>query len=457
MSKKIKVGQDGIYDARQLGTPRMVVLGFQHMFAMFGATVTVPLLTGLDISTTLLFAGLGTLLFHCLTKFKVPAFLGSSFAFLGGYAAIAPMAEDGTPNKEMLPYACLGVACAGLVYLVVSALVKFVGVNKVMKLFPPVVTGPIIIAIGLGLAPSAVNNCSSNWWLAIIALVLVIFFNIFGKGMIKIIPILLGIIGTYIVAILVGNVGGVESFAIDFTGVKEAAWIGFPIEWSSTVFGGVHDGSKALSAIIAIMPIAIATMMEHIGDVSAISATCGKNYISDPGLHRTLLGDGLATTMASLFGGPANTTYGENTGVLALSKVYDPRVIRIAAYFAMLFSFCPKFAAIIESIPGSVVGGISFVLYGMISAIGVRNIVEAKVDFSKARNTIIAAVILVVALGLSNGITFTVGGNTITLTALAVASIVGIILNIIFPEKDFNPETAFQSATVSKQINTEKE
>ena len=457
MSKKIKMGQDGIYDARQLGTPRMVVLGFQHMFAMFGATVTVPLLTGLDISTTLLFAGLGTLLFHCLTKFKVPAFLGSSFAFLGGYAAIAPMAEDGTPNKEMLPYACLGVACAGLVYLVVSALVKFVGVNKVMKLFPPVVTGPIIIAIGIGLAPSAVNNCSSNWWLAVIALVLVIFFNIFGKGMIKIIPILLGIVGTYVIAILVGNVGGVESFAIDFTGVKEAAWIGFPIEWGSTVFGGVRDGSKALSAIIAIMPIAIATMMEHIGDVSAISATCGKNYISDPGLHRTLLGDGLATTMASLFGGPANTTYGENTGVLALSKVYDPRVIRIAAYFAMLFSFCPKFAAIIESIPGSVVGGISFVLYGMISAIGVRNIVEAKVDFSKARNTIIAAVILVVALGLSNGITFTVGGNTITLTALAVASIVGIVLNLIFPEKDFNPETAFQSATVSKQINTEKE
>lgn len=457
MSKKIKIGKDGIYDARQLGTPKMVVLGFQHMFAMFGATVTVPLLTGLDISTTLLFAGLGTLLFHCLTKFKVPAFLGSSFAFLGGYAAIAPMAEDGTPNKEMLPYACLGVACAGLVYLVVSALVKLVGVNKVMKLFPPVVTGPIIIAIGLGLAPSAVNNCSSNWWLAVIALALVIIFNIFGKGMVKIIPILLGIIGTYIVAVLVGNVGGVESFAIDFTGVKEAAWIGFPVEWGSTVFGGVHDGSKALSAIIAIMPIAIATMMEHIGDISAISATCKKNYISEPGLHRTLLGDGLATTLASLFGGPANTTYGENTGVLALSKVYDPRVIRIAAYFAMLFSFCPKFAAVIESIPGAVVGGISFVLYGMISAIGVRNIVEAKVDFSKARNTIIAAVILVVALGLNNGITFTVAGNTITLTALAVASIVGIVLNIIFPEKDFNPETAFQSVTTSKQINTKKE
>lgn len=454
---KLKVGKDGIYDARQLGTGKMVLLGFQHMFAMFGATVTVPLLTGLDISTTLLFAGLGTFLFHCITKFKVPAFLGSSFAFLGGYAAVAPMSADGAANKEMLPYACLGVACAGLVYLVIAALIKIIGINKVMKLFPPVVTGPIIIAIGLGLAPSAVSNCSTNWWLALVALVLVIVFNIFGKGMIKIIPILLGIIGAYVVAILVGNVGGVESFAIDFTQVKEAAWIGFPIEWSSTVFGGVHDSSKAISAIIAIMPIAIATIMEHIGDISAISATVGKNYINDPGLHRTLLGDGLATSMAALFGGPANTTYGENTGVLALSKVYDPRVIRIAAYFAMLFSFCPKFAAIIESIPSSVVGGISFVLYGMISAVGVRNVVEAKVDFSKARNTIIAAVILVVALGLSGGITFTIKGATITLTALACASIAGIVLNLIFPEKDFDPEKAFQADTKTGQINLEEE
>ena len=457
MSNKPKVGRDGIYDARQLGTPKMLVLGFQHMFAMFGATVTVPLLTGLSISTTLLFAGLGTLLFHCLTKFKVPAFLGSSFAFLGGYAAVAPMAKDGTANKEMLPYACLGVACAGLIYLILAALIKAVGINKIMKLFPPVVTGPIIIAIGLGLAPSAVNNCTKNWWLAVIALVLVIIFNIFGKGMIKIIPILLGIIGAYLTAVVVGNIGGVESFAIDFTGVKEAAWIGFPIEWSSTVFGGVHDGGKAISAIIALVPISIATMMEHIGDMSAISATVEENYLADPGLHRTLLGDGLATTLASLFGAPANTTYGENTGVLALSKVYDPRVVRIAAYFAMVFSFCPKFAAIIESIPGAVVGGISFVLYGMISAIGVRNVVEAKVDFSKARNTIIAAVILVVALGLTNGITFTVGGHNITLTALAVASIAGIVLNLIFPEKDFDPEKAFQADTVSKQIDVENE
>lgn len=454
---KIKIGKDGIYDARQLGTGKMVVLGFQHMFAMFGATVTVPLLTGLSISTTLLFAGLGTLLFHLLTKFKVPAFLGSSFAFIGGYLAVAPMVKDASGkmvgNKELLPYACLGVACAGLLYLVVAALVKIVGVNKVMKLFPPVVTGPIIMAIGLGLAPSAVTNCKTNWWLALVALGLVIVFNIFGKGMIKIVPILLGVIGAYLVAVIVGNGFGVESFKIDFSGVRDAAWIGNPIEWSSTVFGGVHDRPKAISAIIAIVPIAIATMMEHIGDISAISATCNKNYINDPGLHRTLLGDGLATSLASLFGAPANTTYGENTGVLALSKVYDPRVIRIAAYFAIFFSLSPKFAALIESIPKAVVGGISFVLYGMISAIGVRNVVEAKVDFSKARNTIIAAVILVVALGVTGGITFNVGSATINLSALACASIAGIVLNLIFPEKDFDPEQAFKADSDSTQIN----
>lgn len=455
---KIKVGKDPIYDARQLGGGRMAVLGFQHMFAMFGATVTVPLLTGLDIATTLLFAGLGTLLFHLLTKFKVPAFLGSSFAFLGGYFAVVEAGgKMGLTQAQSLPYACLGVACAGSLYLILSAIIKVVGINKVMKLFPPVVTGPIIIAIGLGLAPSAVTNCATNWWLAIIALVLVIIFNIFGKGMIKIIPILLGVIGAYVAAVLIGNVGGVEGFAVDFTAVKEAAWIGLPVKWSSTVFGGVSDKGLAISSIIAILPIAIATMMEHIGDVSAISATTNRNFINDPGLHRTLLGDGLATILASLFGAPANTTYGENTGVLALSKVYDPRVVRLAAYFAMAFSFCPKFAALISSIPVAVVGGISFVLYGMISAIGVRNVVEAKVDFSKARNTIVAAVILVVALGLTAGISFKIGKLDITISALACASIAGIVLNLIFPEKDFDPEKAFAADSVTAQINTKSD
>lgn len=442
MSKKNIDFSKGIYDARQLGAPRMIVLGFQHMFAMFGATVLVPLITGLDIATTLLMAGLGTLLFHVFTKFKVPAFLGSSFAFLGGYATVAPMLTDANgqqvANKEMLPYACLGVACAGLVYLVLATIIKLIGINRVMRFFPPVVTGPIIIAIGLGLAPTAISNCQTNWWLAVIALVLVIIVNIFGKGMVKIVPILIGILGSYAVAVIVGNGLSVESFAVDFTAVKEAAWIGFPIEWSSTVFGGVHDTGKAITAIVAIMPIALATMMEHIGDISAISATCGKNYIADPGLHRSLTGDGLATTFSALFGGPANTTYGENTGVLALSKVYDPRVVRIAAYFAILFSFSPKFAALINSMPAAIVGGISFVLYGMISAIGIRNVVENKVDFSKPRNTITAAVILVCALGLGDGISFTVGEFHITLSALAVAAIAGIVLNAVFPGKDFD-------------------
>ncbi len=452
--KKIAVGTEGIYDARKLGAPRMIILGFQHMFAMFGATVLVPLLTGLSISTTLLFAGLGTLLFHCLTKFKVPAFLGSSFAFLGGYAAVTTL-SDGTTDLERLPYACLGVACAGLVYLVLAAVIKIVGINKVMKLFPPIVTGPIIMAIGLGLAPSAISNCQSNWTLAIIALALVIIFNIFGKGMAKIVPILLGLLGAVAVAVILAltlgqnvTVDGAEYIAVNgsssmllfstdkLQALKDAAWIGFPIDWGSTVFGGVKDSSLAISAIIAIIPISLATMMEHIGDISAISATCNKNYIEDPGLHRTLLGDGLATTLASLFGAPANTTYGENTGVLVLSKVYDPRVIRIAAYFAIFFSLSPKFAAAINLMPTAVIGGISFVLYGMISAIGVRNVVEAKVDFSKSRNTIIAAVILVLALG-SNGISFSLGGTAISISALATASVVGILLNVIFPGKDY--------------------
>ena len=436
---KNAIPETGIYDAKQLGIPKMLVLGFQHLFAMFGATVLVPLLTGLDVATTLLMAGLGTLLFHVITKMKVPAFLGSSFAFLGGYAAVAPLdGANGMTQKELLPYACLGVACAGLVYLVLAGIIKLVGIKKVMKFFPPVVTGPIIIAIGLGLSGSAVNNCATNWPLALIALAIVVVFNIWGKGMAKIIPILLGVLGAYAVAILVGNVGGAEGWAIDFTAVKEAAWIGLPIHKEATVLG-VDWSQKGLilSSIIGIMPIALATMMEHIGDVSAIGATVGKNFIKDPGLHRTLTGDGIATTLASLVGAPANTTYGENTGVLALSKVYDPKVIRLAAIFAVALSFSPKFAAVINSLPTAIIGGISFVLYGMISAIGVRNVVESKVDFTKSRNLIVAAIILVTALGLSAGATFTIGGVTITLSALACASLAGIILNAILPGKDY--------------------
>ena len=421
--------QEGIFDARELGTPKMILLGLQHTFAMFGATVLVPMITGLDISTTLLMAGLGTLLFHFITKGKVPAFLGSSFAFLGGYAAIAPkiILENGqeVANVEMLPYACLGVASAGVIYLILALFIKSFGVKRVMKFFPPIVTGPIIIAIGLSLAGTAVNSAKTNWPLALIALSVIVICNIWGKGMIKIVPILIGIVVSYIAAILMN--------VIDFTPVIEASWFGSPIKSEALVFGNVKDLSLAISAVIAIAPIALATIMEHIGDISAISSTTGKDFISEPGLHRTLIGDGLATTMASLFGGPANTTYGENTGVLALTKVYDPRVIRIAACFAIFFSISPKFAALINTIPSAIVGGVSFVLYGMISAIGIRNLVENHVDFSKSRNLIIAAVILVTALG---GVTIAIN-DTASLSSLAIASIAGIILNSIFPGEDY--------------------
>ena len=435
MSEKIDYSK-GIYDARQLGTGRMMILGLQHMFAMFGATVLVPLLTGLSVSTTLLCAGLGTLLFHLVTKGKVPAFLGSSFAYLGGFSIVAPMLADAdgnltVANTKMLPYACAGVALSGILYLLVSLLISTFGIRRIMKFFPPVVTGPIIISIGLILAPSAITNCESNWLLAFVALGTVIVCNIWGKGMVKILPILIGVLVSYAVALVTG--------AVDFQTIGAAAWFGIPLHKDSMGLFAIDGSETFISAVFTIVPIALATMMEHIGDIAAISATTGKNYIRDPGLNKTLLGDGLATAMAGLLGGPANTTYGENTGVLALTKIYDPLVIRIAAVFAMILSFCPKFEAIINTIPSGIVGGISFVLYGMISAIGVRNVVENKVDFTNSRNLIIAAVILVCALGFNSvgGITFAIAGVSINLSGLAIAAIAGILLNALLPGNDY--------------------
>ena len=425
-----------VYNAKELGAGKTIVLGLQHMFAMFGSTVLVPLLTGLNVSATLLFAGLGTLLFHLITKGKVPAFLGSSFAFLGGYAAIAPMI-DGNSNIEKIPYACFGVTCAGTLYVLMAALIKIFSAKKIMKFFPPIVTGPIIIAIGLTLSKSAIDSCSSNWLVALVAIIAVVLCNIFGKGMIKIIPILIGVIASYVVGIFAGEV--------DFGAVKDAAWVGIPIVKETTVLGLFNDNfdaSMLITSIITIMPIALATIVEHIGDISAISSTTGINYIKEPGLHKTLLGDGLATIVASLFGAPANTTYGENTGVLNLSKVYDPFVVRLAAAFAIFFSFCPKFAAVIQAMPTATVGGISLILYGMISAVGVRNVVENKVDFTKSRNVIIAALILVLSIGINystaGAIAFNIGSVTISLSGLAVGALVGIILNAVLPEKDYD-------------------
>ena len=433
--------KEAIYDARELGVPKMLLLGLQHMFAMFGATILVPILVntyfngeGLSIQVTLICAGIGTLFFHLCTKLKVPSFLGSSFAFLGGFNTVANLDTGIFKDMSMgekLPYACGGIVVAGALYLVLALVVKLVGVKRVMRFLPPVVTGPIIICIGLSLAPSAVNNAKTNWILAIIAFAVIVIFNIWGKGMFKIIPILMGVVISYVVAFIlfkcgVHNPDGSAIFT--FKAVKDAGWVDLP-PFQLCKFN--------ITSILVMAPIALATMMEHIGDISAISATTGNNFIKDPGLHRTLIGDGLATAFAAAFGGPANTTYGENTGVLELSRVYDPRVVRLAAVYAILLSFSPKVAECIGSLPASIIGGVSFMLYGMISAIGVRNVVENKVDFTKSRNLIVAAVILVSGLGFGNGITFTVAGTSITLTSLAIAAILGIALNAILPGKDY--------------------
>ena len=411
-----------------MGIGKKTVLGLQHLFAMFGATVLVPVITGLSVSATLLFAGIGTLIFHLCTRFKVPAFLGSSFAFLGGYAVISEMGmAKGLTLAQSLPYACIGVFCAGLMYFILAGLFRLFGTGKVMRFFPPVVTGPIIIAIGLCLSGTAIQSCSQNWWIALVAIVIIVVCNIWGKRMIKIVPILLGVLGSYAVAACFGMV--------DWSGVKDAAWVGLPFRMENTVFSVFKspDWGLILAAIIAILPISLATMVEHIGDICAISSTTGVNYLENPGLNKTLLGDGLATSIASLFGAPANTTYGENTGVLNITKVYDPSVIRIAAYFAIVLSFCPKFSAVIAAMPAPTIGGVSLILYGMISAVGVRNVVENKVDFTESRNMIIAAVILVLAIGIKYGAGDAISIGFTSLSGLAVAALVGIILNAVLP------------------------
>ena len=427
--------REGIYNApKELGWGKTIVLGLQHIFAMFGATVLVPLLTGLSVQVTLLCAGVGTLIFQLVTKGKVPAFLGSSFAFLAGYFTITAFDFGkfaGMETAEKLQYAGGGVVIAGLVYLLMAGLISAVGIKKVLRYVPPIVTGPIIILIGLNLAGSAVSNIvtvpegsattlAQNWILAAVAIVTIIVCNIWGKGMIKIIPILMGVIVSYIVAVIMG--------AVDFGAIAGQNIVGLP-PFALAKFDA--------SAIIIMAPIALATMMEHIGDVSAISATVGTNFIKDPGLHRTLLGDGLATSLAGLVGGPANTTYGENTGVLALSRVYDPLVIRIAAIGAVVLSFSPMFDMVVRTIPSPIVGGVSFILYGMISAIGVRNIVENRIDMTKSRNLIIAAIVLVSGLGFqAYPIEFTVGEATLSFGGLACAAIFGIVLNAVLPGKD---------------------
>ena len=430
---KTEMTNEAVYDASTLGTGKMLVLGLQHLFAMFGATVLVPAITGLNVSTTLFFAGLGTLIFHLITGRKVPAFLGSSFAFLGAFGLVTASGQD-----IPLTYSCFGVACSGLMYLILAFFFKQFGAKKVMRFFPPIVTGPIIICIGLSLAGSAITNCQANWFVALVAIGVVVVANIWGKGMIKIIPILLGVVASYLFALVVDPAVRANVAAT----VAAADWFGFPVIWENTalsIFGADLDVGMLLTAVVTIVPISLATIVEHVGDMCAISSTVGRNFVADPGLHRTLTGDGIATTLAALFGAPANTTYGENTGVLALSKVYDPKVIRLAAGFAMILAFCPKFAALIVAMPAATMGGVSLVLYGMISAVGVRNVVENQVDFTKSRNVLIAAMILGLAVGVtySGAILIPVGSVTISMSGLAVAALVGIFMNAVLPGKDY--------------------
>lgn len=429
-----------------LGKPKFVLLGVQHLFAMFGATVLVPAITGLSVSCTLLFAGIGTLLFHLISKLKVPAFLGSSFAFIGGYMSVKSLGMTQGMSAEMaLNHACIGVAAAALLYFVMAFLLKSFGTDRVMRFFPPVVTGPMVIAIGLTLSGSAISNCQQNWWLAVTAIAIVIIASIWGRGILRIVPILLGVVGSYTLAAILGEV--------DFSSLSEAAWIGMPFSADRTVIAVFRDPNYEflLTSVIAIVPIAFATIMEHIGDMCAIQSTVGKNFMKDPGLHRTLSGDGLATFLASLFGAPANTTYGENTGVLNLTRVFDPRVIRLAAVFAIVLSFCPKFACLIGLMPAATIGGVSLILYGMISAVGVRNLVDSAVDLSSSRNVFVAALILVIAIGVKYGAGDDIAMGPIHISGLALAALVGIILNAILPEKTAIKVKSFDQEVAGKK------
>lgn len=406
---KVVQNQDAIRNVKELGTGKMMVLGIQHVFTMFGSTVLVPLLTGLDVSVTLFMAGIGTLLFHFITKGKVPAFLGSSFAFIAPILAV-------TESTGNIAYAQGGLVVAGGVYLVVALLVYIFGVEKVSKVFPPIVTGPIIIVIGLKLAPTAIGHASSNWMVAIVAFLIVTIVSIYGKGFFKVIPVLIGLLGGYLFALATGN--------IDFSNVAGTSAIGIP-NFTLAKF--------SVTGVMMVAPVALATVIEHFGDVMAIGATVDRDFMSEPGVHRTLLGDGIATSLSAMFGGPANTTYSENTGVLALTRVWDPLIMRIAACVAILLGFSPMLGAVIRTIPNAVIGGISIIIFGMIASIGARTLVESQVDFTKQRNLIIAAVILILGLG-GASLPLSIGAINFSIGGMALAAIVGIILNLIIPE-----------------------
>lgn len=434
-----------ITDARvELGMTKTLLLGFQHVFAMFGATVLVPLLTGLSVSVTLFCAGIATLWFHFITKGKVPIFLGSSFAFLAAFATVA----GGDP--ELLPYATGGIVCSGSIYVLLAILIHFFGAKKVMKLFPPVVTGPIIVLIGINLSTSALDNILFNqatypyaFVIAVFAIIVTIACSLWGKGMVRILPILIGIIAAYIFALIWAALGLAPKIDFSTLFVHKASSIPGSINVGNAFFAlpPFHLPKFRADAIIVFIVVALAAVIEHIGDIAAIGGTCGKNFIKDPGLTRTLLGDGIGTSLAGLLGGPANTTYSENTGVVALTGVTDPFVLRVAAVIAILLSLFPFVDNFIRTIPTEIIGGISFVVYGMISAIGLRTLVENKVNFNAARNIMIAAIILVSGIAFNyRHIVIPVGSISLEFGGLACAAIFGIVLNAVLPGQDYEFE-----------------
>jgi uracil permease len=427
-----------------ISTSKKVILGLQHVLAMFGATVLVPYLTGLDPAIALFAAGVGTLLFHLCSKGVVPVFLGSSFAFIG--AVSYTLNPTGLKYNELRSVANWdnflqglaivkgGIIAAGLVYIFVSIIIYFIGVDAIKKLFPPIVTGPIIMVIGLRLSPIAINNAffktvndtaifdSKYAIVSSIVLITMIVVSIFAKGFFKLVPILISVIVGYITALSFG--------LVDTQLIADAHWFSL---FDSTIKDQVLTmPSFTWSGVIAIAPIALVVFIEHIGDITTNGAVVGKNFLEEPGVHRTMLGDGVATVFAGFFGGPANTTYSENTGVLAVTKVYDPKIIRLAAVFAIGLSSIGKFTAIIRTIPGPVMGGISIVLFGMIASVGVKILISSKLDFDHSRNLIISAVILVFGIGVSE---LPIGSTRVTISGLAIAAVIGVILNLLLPKE----------------------
>lgn len=402
---------------------KKLILGLQHVLAMFGATVLVPLLTGLNPAIALLGAGVGTLLFHAVTKRMVPVFLGSSFAFIGAIAM--------TLSDQGLAAVKGGVFAAGIVYMVLSLIIYFVGVDVVKNLFPPIVTGPIIMVIGLRLSPVAVNMAfyqdgafsGKATFIAAVVICTMVVVSIFLKGFFKLVPILVAIVVGYIVAGIMGMV--------NFDAITSAHFFTFA-GGSDTLKDLLTAPSFSMTGVIAIAPIALVVFIEHIGDITTNGAVVGKNFLEEPGVHRTILGDGLATAFAGLIGAPANTTYSENTGVLAVTKVYDPSIIRIAAVFAIIMSLSGHLTGAISTIPTPVMGGVSVILFGMISSVGVRIVVNEALDFSHSRNLMISALILVLGIGVDS---FPIGVSGVTISGLAVAAFVGVVLNKLLPSE----------------------